>query len=224
MPILDFAFFKNRYDFELDRKEKLTAALTLPVGVLSVLGGASIAMVRSFTYSDPGRTWFFKAGLVASALTFLTCLVLLAVAYIAQTYVYLSLLRQLTTSRDEFLEYAKVMAGGVQEVMEDFERDVTRRIIDAADANTLSNDRRSKFMHWSRISLFAVLTSVAFSGVFYMFDQLRFVMPTQQTPKPTATQPAPAQPVQQSPVPQRPSVPENRVIKEGRNQQGIEKK
>ncbi len=40
---------------------------------------------------------------------FLTCLILLAVAYIAQTYVYLPLLRQLTDSRDEFLEYAKVI-------------------------------------------------------------------------------------------------------------------
>lgn len=218
MPILDFAFLKNRYDFELDRKEKLTAALTLPVGVLSVLGGALIAMVRTFTYTDPRLTWFFIAGLVASALTFVTCLVLLGVAYIAQTYVYLPLLRQLTNSRDEFLEYAKVMAGGAGEVMEDFEGDVVRRIIDAADANTISNDRRSRFMHWSRISLFAVLTSVAFSGVFYMFDQVRFAMPTQQAPKP-----APVQPAQQSPVPQRPSVPENRVIKEGREQK-IEKK
>ena len=45
MPILEFAFFKDRYEFELDRKEKLTAALTLPVGVLSVLGGAVVAMV-----------------------------------------------------------------------------------------------------------------------------------------------------------------------------------
>ncbi len=68
MPILDFAFLKNRYDFELDRKEKLTAALTLPVGVLSVLGGALIAMVRSFTYSNSELTWFFIAGLIASSL------------------------------------------------------------------------------------------------------------------------------------------------------------
>ncbi len=74
-------------------------------------------------------------------------------------------------------------------------------------------------MHWSRICLFVVLTSVAFSGVFYMFDQVRFVMPSQQAPKP-----APTQPAQQSPAPQRPSVPENRVIKEGRNEQAIEKK
>jgi hypothetical protein len=29
---LSIAFLKDRYDFELDRKDKLTASLTLPVG------------------------------------------------------------------------------------------------------------------------------------------------------------------------------------------------
>jgi hypothetical protein len=54
MTHFDFAFLKDRYDFELGRKEKLTGALTLPVGVLSGLGGLIAAMARSFTYVDPG--------------------------------------------------------------------------------------------------------------------------------------------------------------------------
>ena len=111
------------------------------------------------------------------------------------------------------------MAGGVDEVIDDFEDELTRRIIDAADRNTRSNDRRSKFLHWSRVSLFAVLISVACSGVLYVFDQKRFVMPTQQAPHTAAPRPTP-----QPPAPHRPSVPENRVIKEGRNEQSGAKK
>lgn len=42
-------FLKERYDFELQRKEQLTSALTLPVGVLSGLGGLMTAMVRAFS-------------------------------------------------------------------------------------------------------------------------------------------------------------------------------
>lgn len=42
-----FDFVKNRYDYELQRKEQLTAALTLPVGVLSGLGGLIALMARS---------------------------------------------------------------------------------------------------------------------------------------------------------------------------------
>ena len=39
-----FDFLKDRYDYELQRREQLTAALTLPFGVLTVLGGAMVAM------------------------------------------------------------------------------------------------------------------------------------------------------------------------------------
>jgi hypothetical protein len=39
---LDFAFLKDRYDFELQRKEQLNTALALPVGVLGGLGGLRI--------------------------------------------------------------------------------------------------------------------------------------------------------------------------------------
>ncbi len=38
-PLVDFKFVKGQYDFELDRKERITAALTVPVGVLTGLGG-----------------------------------------------------------------------------------------------------------------------------------------------------------------------------------------
>ena len=54
----DFDFLKSRYDYELQRREQLTAALTLPVGVLTVLGGAMTAMARSFSYQDGLLTWF----------------------------------------------------------------------------------------------------------------------------------------------------------------------
>ena len=33
----DFNFLKDRYDYELKRKDQITAALTLPVGVLTLM-------------------------------------------------------------------------------------------------------------------------------------------------------------------------------------------
>ena len=46
----DFDFLKDRYDYELKRKDQITAALTLPVGVLIALGTVMAAMARSFSY------------------------------------------------------------------------------------------------------------------------------------------------------------------------------
>ena len=42
----DFDFLKDRYDYELKRKDQITAALTLPVGILIALGAAMAAMAR----------------------------------------------------------------------------------------------------------------------------------------------------------------------------------
>jgi hypothetical protein len=208
VEILDPDFLKDRYDFELTRKESLTSALALPVGILSGLGSVLAYMAQGFTYRDPVLTWLFAIMLAFAGAAFLSCLFLLGRAYLAQTYVYLPLLRELADSRSQFIEYAKVMAGGEAEVLEEFEKDFERRIIDAADRNTQSNDLRSKFLHWGRISLFVLLGLTFATGFPYVIDQVRFVMPTQQAPKPTRPQPAS--------TPQKPSFPENRVIKEGR--------
>lgn len=210
-------FLKDRYDFELDRKDKLTAALALPVGVLTVLGGIGAAMERSFTYRDPTLKLLFVTFVGAGFISFTVCLFYLARAYLAQTYFYLPLLADLKTFEDDMVEFSQVVAVGQTDLQEDFENEFRRRIIAAADANTLSNDRRSKWMHWSRIMLFVVVAFAYLAGIIYVGDQLRFGMPTQQAPKPTSAG-AP-----QASVPEKPTFPPNRVIKEGREPGGGKK-
>ena len=102
------------------------------------------------------------------------------------------------------------------EVKETLASDLREGIIKAADQNTKNNERRSKFLHWARVALFWLLGLTALAGIPYVADQVRFFMPTQQAPKPTQTQPASA--------PQKPSFPENRMIKEGRDPQTTARK
>jgi len=170
----DFDFLKNRYDYELQRKEQLTAALTLPVGVLTVLGGAVVAMARTFSYSSVPLAWGFDSLLLMVCVAFLTCLVQLVRAYHRQTYVYLPLLRELDSSREEFLEFARHVDGGETDVIQAFEGQLRRRLIDAADRNTQTNDERSGFLHRARLALFGVLVLTAFAGIPYVIDQMRY--------------------------------------------------
>jgi hypothetical protein len=170
----DFDFLKNRYDYELQRKEQLTTALTLPVAVLTGLGGAIVAMARSFSYQDVLVTWAFGLVLAADGLAFSSCLLYLARAYHRQTYIFLPLLRRIDQSRDEFLGFAEVMAGGVDEVLEEFEKQMRGRMIDAADSNTQTNDERSGLLNRARVALYAVLLLTAIAGVPYVVDQVRF--------------------------------------------------
>ena len=87
----DADFLKDRYDYELQRREQLTTALTLPVGVLTALGGAMVAMARSFSYEGRLLTWMFGILLGLTAIAFVLCLLCLG-AYHSQKYIYLPLL------------------------------------------------------------------------------------------------------------------------------------
>jgi hypothetical protein len=65
---MDFEFLKDRYDFELARRESLTSALTLPVGMWTAL---------------------FLPCLGADVAAFVVALCFLALAYHGQNYGYL---------------------------------------------------------------------------------------------------------------------------------------
>jgi hypothetical protein len=108
----DSDFLKDRYDYELRRREELTGALSMPVGVLTVLGGAMAAMARSFSYRDQPLTWAFGILLGFAVVAFVVCMVRLAHAYHPQKYMYLPLLGAIKKSKEEFLDFARFMAGG----------------------------------------------------------------------------------------------------------------
>jgi hypothetical protein len=205
----DFDYLKSRYEFELARKEQLTTQLTLPVAVLGLLGSAIVAMARTFSYREFVLTIPFVILVGGASLSFLVCLVHLGRSYHRQTYVFLPMLEDTDNSRTEFLKFAPMMAGGEEEVLREFEKQMRGRMINAADRNTETNDERSGLLHRARLVLFTVLLLSTVAGLPYVIDQVRFYMtrPTQTTPAPS---PAPS-----NQTPTLPTVPPNREIREG---------
>lgn len=165
-------FLKERYDYELQRKDQLTDALNLPVGILSGLGGLLALMARAFTYADPVLTWLFVPSLILAGVAFFVCLVQLVRTYHRQTYIYLPLLRELEEWEEEVRDFVRYVeeTGGREE---DFQEQLRKRIIEAADRNTANNDERSRLLFWARIALFATLTFTAVAGFFFVVDQVR---------------------------------------------------
>lgn len=170
---LNIDFLKDRYDFELERKEKLTDALTLPIGVLTVLGSVLGAMARSFSYKFPILTRMFVSFLVADIVAFAVCLLYLARAYHRQTYVYLPTLKSLYQAKRELREYYEASGMPAEEAAEEFTENLEKRIIAAADANTENNDRRSSLLYRSRIVLFVILVLTALAALPFVADQVR---------------------------------------------------
>jgi hypothetical protein len=170
---LGIDFLKDRYDFELERKERLTEALTLPIGVLTVLGSVVGAMAQSFTYKFPILTWIFVPFVVVDILAFAVCLLYLARAYHSQTYIYLPTLKSLYQAKRELREFYEASSMPVEDAVQEFTENLERRIIAAADANTENNDRRSSLLYRSRIVLFLILVLTALAALPFVADQVR---------------------------------------------------
>lgn len=72
---MDLEFAKELYTAEIQRQNSLRSALTLPVGTLALLGGATGSMTMGFSYHSKPLTVSF---LLLSILSFL---ILVAVAF-----------------------------------------------------------------------------------------------------------------------------------------------
>ncbi len=173
MQLLDFAFLKDRYDFELRRKEELTNALTMPVGTLGALGSLLAVMVRGFVFNGDATAWAFVFSGVPAVCFFFACLVQLARAYHRQKYKFLPLLRSLDTKLAEWQDFYQQagFAGAEEDV---FAHDLRAVIIDSADRNTENNDARSSLLYWARVWLFWLLGFTTLTGIAYVANQLRF--------------------------------------------------
>ena len=207
MRPLDFDFLKDRYDSELERKDKLTASVAFPVAVLTALGGLIVAMGRSFSYRDSVLTVLFLAPVCLGFAAFAKCLYHLAYVYHGTTYEYLPRLGELEEAQKEWRDFYSY--GHDEGADEDFASELRRRIIKSADGNAKNNERRTAFLDRANVALLAVLILTAVAGIPYVADQAREeLMPTKQ-PTPKAAQTA-----QQSSG-QKPQFPPNRVLKQG---------
>lgn len=156
MEPLDVDFLKDRYGFELQRKEQLTTALALPVGVLGGLGSLLALMVRSFAFRSDTTSGIFAIAIAAAICSFFSCLVQLARAYHRQTYKYLPLLRELDEKLEEWRGFYQE-AGYAGSEEDFFNHELRTHIIEAADRNTENNDGRSSLLYWARVWLFWLL-------------------------------------------------------------------
>ena len=224
----DSDFLKDRYDYELKRKEQITAALTLPVGILIAVGAAWVAMFQSFSYTDGYLMWFFLLFLGLAAVAFVVCVVYLGRAYHRQTHWQLPQLSELKkfrkTSRGMFKqiylrefygekEYPGKEQSLIQAADDLFQNDLEMKIIEAADKNTKNNNIRSdRYLYRARRWIFRVLILIAITGVIYGVNQVRYEMTSKDT-KPTQPPVTPAQ--VKIIKPQLPEFPKNLQIREG---------
>ena len=141
---------------------------------------------------DGFLTCWFLIFLCLAAVAFWACVVYVGRAYI-EPYIYLPHLGDLHKARETSLElYHQIFLRQLNEeefqsgsyddssqheeyADDEFKRSLEMRIIEATDANTKTNDRRSHhYLYRARLAIFFVLVSIAIACVPYGLDQVRY--------------------------------------------------
>lgn len=168
-PLNDKAL-KERYDYELARKDKLSDSVGLPVSVLIVLGGLVVTMVRGFSYTKSRLTMVFDIVVAFDVAALVTCLWYFARTYHGQIYEYLPSLGVLFEALNKYRRYY-LGSDDPENAETDFEDNFRYRIIEAADRNFTSNTNRQSFLHNGIVALFALLVGTAVLSAPYSIDQ-----------------------------------------------------
>ncbi|MBI3491578.1 MAG: hypothetical protein HY047_07350 [Acidobacteria bacterium] len=167
MQPLDFEFLKDRYDFELARKDKLTDSLNLPIGILTVVGGLLGVMVSGFSYQILWLSKIFVTLLAFDGAAFAISLLFLAFAFHRQTYGYLQFLGEFRDAERMLEDYDQATAGAR------FEQYLRDSLIEAADMNAKMNIRRGRYLSLGRLAILAMVILTALLGLPYVYDHLK---------------------------------------------------
>jgi len=223
-------FYKTHYERELTRKTELTAALSIPLGIISVLVGALVVMAKELhlPLSPLELLQGTAIGLGALASLFSTYFLVRSLYHFAYGYVATPL---------EIQQYqARLVAFHVSEGMlpadaKNLSEEETLDYIDSeyakyADRNAKNNDIKSTFLHQANGAMIAAVLCAAVAGGAYVFASLSSpaVVPkvevvnlgevpvSQVQPIQAATAPSPPPPPPQPAV--RPEPPPGRIVRE----------
>lgn len=163
-----FDIARTHYFHETDRRRELNAALSLPLGVLTVLFAAIAAMVGSL--SIPLGFPEIAIGLLSVSASVAGCLSIYFSfrSYIGYEYRHPASMGSLWEWRKQALD------SGISEfrVEQDIANIMREQYVLSAEVNTLNNDRKSAFLHRSGTCMAVCLVLVILSGLPYAYLQL----------------------------------------------------
>lgn len=167
---MDLDFLIKRYEWELDRKDKITGGVSFPVTVLIALGGVLVTMAKGLSLQTRPVSIGYFVALGFAVWTTGACMRRLSQAYRGETYGYLPNLYELEQFRRHLLDHG---AAGQEATGEDeFTNQLRERIIEVTDLNTAANDTRQAALDRANVLLILAVIETAACGVFYVIDQI----------------------------------------------------
>lgn len=140
-------FFKELYEAELERREKITSSLVIPIGILSLLGSGIIYLIQKLEFFIDFINTMVLIILIVATIFFCYSVYYLIKSYFGYTYKFLPTPKELEQYWNKLREYYKTQDVDYKTADAEFEQYIENSYVDSTTENTWNNDSKSEYLH-----------------------------------------------------------------------------
>ncbi len=170
---------REQYAFELNRKQQLESSLTLPVAVLTGLGGVGFSYARSFSYGYNLKTYVFLVALIGAAISFVSVFYYLIRATHRFMYEVIPSSLELLTYYEQACDYHE-SAGIRSRADKDFELKMKHAYANASTKNMQNNISKAGYLYRAYMGLVMGTVFLAICAGPYLANELTRPSPVQR--------------------------------------------
>lgn len=163
-------FLKEHYFFELNRKQYLENALTLPVAILTGFGSVVFTLGQAFTYSHKVLSITFVIALSLTLLSLICAFYYLVRTSVRYTYEQVASSNDLLDYYNYLREYYDSIKVPETDADAEFEYALKGNYAKASTNNKRNNDSKAGFLYKANICLVIAAICLALSSIPYFFD------------------------------------------------------
>ena len=165
--------YEKHYEFEWNHRTYLSSAQNVPIGVMSLLGGALTILIQKFPYGNNLETIIYVALISISILLFAIAIYFLFRAIIGYEYKRVATPLKLKEHYEKLLEWwQKHGDGGEAEAQKDLEEFVYQKMAEATEVNAKNNRDKSHFLYKTNKFLAISFLFLALSAIPYLFETI----------------------------------------------------
>lgn len=169
-------FYKCQYELEITRKTDLTAALSIPVGVLSLLVGALVLMAKDLHAPLSGWDKWTLAAIGSSAFACLVAGYYLFRAHSGLSYEFLPNASAMQTHFHELVAFHETSGRSKPDAAAEAERETLTYIDDQharnAALNNETNHVKSGHLHRGNLALMVAVAIAVVAGTLYVINSV----------------------------------------------------
>ena len=215
--------FEELYKSEFEHRERVRAAISIPVGLLVIIGGLLGVMLQSSWFEARFICIWFWLGAVGTSAFFVRAMYCLIRSYHGHHYRLVPFAREQWDYRTELRQWYVSQGRDVSEGDRDFAEWIETRYVEAADQNARTNLAKSEYLFRANSAVvnclvLAVLTFVPFAvhrvGTAALVQKVEIVNPiTLSLGEETTMSNEKSKPA--APPPPKPTPPPSRDLREG---------